>query len=258
MNRYAGFALSLVGLAFAASAATPASRSKAIPDIGGTWETVRDVSRVIVDEKGGTRPQYQVAAVQQAQLKPQYQQEKEARAKAASAADASGAPIVGRTAQCQGSGMPHMMNGTFPTEILQSKGQITIIQEIYTQVRRIYLDKPQKKLEDLEPGFYGHSVGHWENGVLYVDTIGIKAAWNMGTPNSDQIHVKEKIYLGADGLLHDDITVEDPVVLEAPYSYTVTYKPLPEYEMLEYICEDNHYYIDANGRQAVRPEASGK
>jgi hypothetical protein len=58
--------------------------------------------------------------------------------------------------------------------------------------------------------------------------------------------------------LHDDITVEDPVVLEAPYSYTVTYKRLPDYEMLEYICEDNHYYIDENGRQAVRPEASGK
>lgn len=247
------FLLSLSSAAFAAQ-----QKAAAIPDISGAWETIRDTKRVIVDEKGGTRPQYQAPALQQARLRPEYQKAREERAKAAAEADARGEPIVGRTAQCQGSGMPHMMNGTFPTEIIQSKGQVTIIQEIYTQVRRIYLDKPQKKLEDIEPGFYGHSVGYWDKGVLHVDTIGIKAAWNMSLPNSDQIHVKEKIYLAPDGTLRNEISIDDPVVLEQPFSYTVSYRRMPGYEMLEYVCEDNHYYIDQSGKQVLRPDAQAK
>lgn len=255
---YKSFVSFLCLVCFAPLVSAAQQASKAIPDITGTWETIRDTKRVIVDEKGGTRPQYQNAGAQQAKLKPEFLKEREARAKIASEADARGEPIVGRTAQCQGNGMPSMMNGTFPTEILQSKGQVTIIQEIYTQVRRIYLDKPQKKLDDIEPGFYGHSVGHWEGGVLHVDTLGIKAAWNMNTPDSDQIHIKERIYYAADGTLRDEITIEDPVVLEEPYTYTVSYRRLPDYEMLEYVCEDNHYYIDQSGKQALRPETQGK
>ena len=251
-------ALGLLCLAAFAPLVSAAPKApQAIPDFSGTWERIGERS-VIVDDKGGTSPQYLGTAAQQARLKPQYQKEKEARMKAASEADARGVPIVGRTAQCQGNGMPYMMGGPFPIEVLQGKDQVTIIQEIYTQVRRIYIGKPQKKLEELEPGFYGRSVGHWDKGALLVDTIGIKAAWNMFMPNSGDIHIKEKIYFADKDMLRDEITVEDPGVLEQPYSYTLNYRRLPGYEMLEYVCEDNHYYVDEGGKQATRPESSAR
>lgn len=245
-------------LSVLASAAALAAAPKApstVPDFSGTYERVRQLA-VLTDSKGGTRPDYQLTA-QQARLKPEFQKAREARQKAQREADERGEPLVGRTAQCQGNGMPGMMGGPWPIEFIQSKDQLTVIQEIYTQVRRIYIGKPQKKLEDIEPGFYGHSVGHWEGQALLVDTIGIKPALTAALPNSDQIHIREKIYFAADGSLRNDVTVEDPVVLEQPYSYSLAYKSLPGYEMLEYVCEDNHYFIDSSGKQVLRPEGAG-
>ena len=59
-----------------------------------------------------------------------------------------------------------MMMAMFPMEVLQTKGQITIIQEAYNQVRRIYLNDTLPAIEDAEPGFWGHSTGHWEGDDL--------------------------------------------------------------------------------------------
>jgi hypothetical protein len=39
--------------------------------------------------------------------------------------------------------MPAMMVAMFPMEVLQTPGQITIVQEAYNQIRRIYLDENQ-------------------------------------------------------------------------------------------------------------------
>lgn len=238
------------------AAATPKPPA-AVPDFSGAYERV-SARAVLVDSKGGTRPNYQIGAAEQAQLKPEYEKLRTERRKAQIDADEQGEPLVGRTAQCQGGGMPGMMGGSWPIEFIQSKDQLTVIQEIYTQVRRIYIGKPQKKLEDIEPGFYGRSVGRWEGQALLVDTIGIKAAFDQTMPHSDQIHIKEKIYFAPDGTLRDDITVEDPVVLVKPYSYTLVYNRVPDYEMIEYICEDNHYFIDENGKQALRPAGSAR
>ena len=87
-------------------------------------------------------------------------------------------------------------------EILQSKGQITMIQEAYTQVRRILLDREQKPIDEVEPGFYGRSVGHWEGSTLAVDTVGIKeSVLYQNIPHSKDMRIKERISVGANGIL---------------------------------------------------------
>src|SRR5712691_4679241 len=107
-------------------------------------------------------------------LKPQYLKDWQAKQQAAREADAKGEPIAAGVVNCLPEGMPGMMAGPFPMEILQSRGQVTVIQEAYNQVRRILLDQPQKPIDDVEPGFYGRSVGRWEGDTLVVDTVGIK------------------------------------------------------------------------------------
>ena len=67
-----------------------------------------------------------------------------------------------------------MMMAMFPMEVLQTPRQMTIIQEAYNQIRRIYLDDTLPAVEDAEPGFWGHSVGRWEGNDFVVETIGIK------------------------------------------------------------------------------------
>src|SRR5205085_11117371 len=123
------------------------------------WERARDAS---------------IPAQTQPPLKAQYQKDYQAKLALLREANQKGQPIADHVVMCLPDGMPGMMGGPFPMEILQSKGQVTIIQEAYTQVRRILLDRPQRTVADVEPGFYGYSVGHWDGGTLIVDTIGIK------------------------------------------------------------------------------------
>ena len=146
-----------------------------------------------------------------------------------------------------------MMGAMFPLEILQSKGQVTIIEEAFTQVRRILLNKPQKAFDDVGPGFYGYSVGKWEGDTLVVDTIGIKENIRyQNTPHSAQMRIRERMHLVAPNILWNEITIEDPVTLEKPWTFTNAYRKMPDYTLLEYVCEDNREYVDEKGLQQIR------
>jgi hypothetical protein len=160
---------------------------------------------------------------------------------------------------CLPEGMPAMMGATFPLEILQSKGQVTIIEEAFTQVRRILLDQPQKPVDEVEPGFYGHSVGKWDGNTLVVDTVGVREnVVFQNAPHSADMRIKERISLGANGILRDEITIEDPTTLEKPWTVTFGYRRIPNYTLLEYICEDNREFADEKGQQKIRIDTSDK
>jgi hypothetical protein len=228
------------------SAFAQARAAGAAPDITGSWERFGRGAR-------GAAPGTVPPPAAQPQLKPEFQKEVQARQQAAREADQKGKPLATNATLCLPEGMPAMMGATFPMEILQSRGQVTVIEEAFTQVRRILLDAPEKKVDDVEPGFYGYSVGHWQGDTLTVDTIGVKEDVRyQNVPHSAQMHIKERIHLVAPDILWNEITIEDPAVLEKPWTYTVAYKRMPDYKLLEYGCEDNREYSDANGQQQIR------
>lgn len=212
--------------------------SGTIPDITGSWERAQVPS---------------IPPRPQPPLKAPYLKEWQAKMQRIKEAEANGQPIAERVVMCLPEGMPGMMAGPFPFEFLQTNGQLTIIQEAYTQVRRIALDQTQKAIDDVDPGFYGHTVAYWQNGTLIADTVGVKEdVTYQNVPHSKEMHVKERIFLGTDGFLRDELTVEDPVFLEKPWSFTFGYRRRPNYQLLEYICEDNREYADQNGVQRIR------
>jgi hypothetical protein len=231
-------------------AAQQRAASPAPPDITGSWERY---GFAFGPPTAGQQPNPLVPPrAAPPQLKPEPAKEWQARVQAARAADAKGTPLATGYVECLPDGMPSMMGAMFPLEILQSRGQVTVIEEAFTQVRRILLDRPQKAIDDVEPGFYGHSVGHWEGDTLVVDTIGIKENIRyQNTPHSKDMHIKERIHLVAPDILWDDITIEDPVMLEKPWTVTYAYKRMPNYTLLEYVCEDNREFTDKNGLQQI-------
>jgi hypothetical protein len=140
----------------------------------------------------------------------------------------------------------------YPAEIIQRPSQITIITEAFSEVRRVFMNQPQLPIDEVPPGYYGHSVGKWEGDTLVVDTVGIKESvpsYQM-LPHSAQMRITERIRLVTPDMLHDQITIEDPVVLEKPFTYTLAYRRMPNYKMVEFICENNREYVDEKG--AVR------
>src|ERR1700722_15006348 len=178
-------------------------------------------------------------------LKATYKAEWEAQQKAAKEADARGQPLFGGYAQCLPDGMPAMMMAMFPMEVLQTPGQITIIEEAYNQVRRIYLNEKQLPIDDAEPGFWGHSVGHWQGDTLVVNTVGIKEEVRFrGAPHSPNMQIDERIRMLSKDVFEDEGTVTDPEYLTEPWKFTWKYVRKPGYKILEYVCEANREYQD--------------
>lgn len=193
-------------------------------------------------------------------LKPEYLAAYQAHMKKVAEENASGHPPVTGYVKCLPDGMPAMMMAMFPMEVLQTPGQITIIEEAFNQVRRIYLDQKQLAIDDAEPGFWGHSVGHWDGNTLLVDTVGIKPNVRFhDVPHSDQMRIDEKIRVLQPNYYQDQITVTDPVYLTGPWTWTWMYKRRPGYKIAEYVCEDNREYTDpTNGQQRLRlPKGMG-
>jgi hypothetical protein len=188
-----------------------------------------------------------------APLKPQYKAEWDARRKAVADAESAGKPLYSNYTACLPDGMPAMMMGMFPMEVLQTPGQITIIQEAYNQVRRIYLKGELPSFEDAEPLFWGHSSGKWQGDTLVVDTIGIKEDVRFrDVPHSNQMHILERLRLLSPNMMEDIVTVTDPVYLDGPWRFKWIYKRMPGYHMLEYVCESNREYQDESGAARMR------
>ena len=230
----------LAALAALAALAYVTAAQAAAPDhqgLNGAW-----------DRYGTLNPDPRVtpaAPVPPPPLKPEYEAEWLARQKAAKEADARGQPQFGGYARCLPDGMPAMMMAMFPMEVLQTPGQITIIEEAYNQVRRIYLNEKQVPIDDAEPGFWGHSVGHWEGDTLVVNTIGIKEEVRFrDTPHSPNMQIDERIRMLSKDIFEDQVTVTDPQYLTQPWKFTWKYVRKPGYKILEYVCESNREYQD--------------
>jgi hypothetical protein len=165
-----------------------------------------------------------------------------------------GLPPANNYSACIGDGMPAMMQGMFPMEVLETPGQITIIQEAYNQVRRIYFDDELPAAEDAEPRFAGHSVGHWEGDTLVVDTVGIKEYVEFqNVPHSNLMRINERLRLVGDDYMINEVTIVDPEYLTAPWTWSWAYRRWPDYKIQEYVCENNRYYQDPDlGYQRLR------
>jgi hypothetical protein len=184
-------------------------------------------------------------------LKPEFLQAWRDERQRLADADRRGEPIASGYTHCIPDGMPTMMQGMFPMEVLESNGQVTIIQEAYQQVRRIYLDEEQQPWEEAEPRFWGHSVATWEGDTLVVDTVGIKEnVMFRNVPHSAQMRISERIHLIDENHLVDEVTVTDPEYLTGPWSWTWMYARRPDYKLYEYVCENNREYADPETGEA--------
>jgi len=224
-----------------------AAQSAVPPDLSGAWAPYRGGR--------GADPKLAAPPATEILLKGDFKKSWDARRAAEAEANKKGEPLATPAVECVPYGFPRMMSvALYPIEILPSAKQVTIITEAFSEVRRVYLGQPQLPIDQVPPGYYGHSVGRWDGDTLVVDTVGLKAsipAYQM-MPHSDRMRITERIRLVAPDYLHDQITIEDPVALEKPVTYTLAYRRLPNYKMVEFVCENNREYTDANGAVKLR------
>jgi hypothetical protein len=244
------FVATLAALAVAAPllAQAPAkapARPAARPSITGSWEGYP----VRGDGFGsGVQPKVRVAPpkpVPEAPLRQPFLDQWRELLKQNQELTRKGLPPPSSGMACMPEGVPGMMGATFPIEILETPGQVTIIEEAFNQVRRVYLNEPPLAPEDAEPRFAGHSTGRWEGTTLVVTTVGVKESVRFrNVPHSIKMRVTERLRMVSDEVLENQVTIEDPDFLTAPWTWSWMYKRWPGYKIEEYVCDDNRYFED--------------
>lgn len=162
---------------------------------------------------------------------------------------------------CHFFGVPYVMEGS-PIDILQNLNgkEIVITTSLRSPARHIYTDGRSHVNPDLfDPVTNGHSIGHWEDDTLIVDTIGFS---NEGltripggghrTPDS---HLVERYRLINGGSqLSVTFTWEDAKVFAKPHTYEFRYYRAPRgTEAREFDCNASdearaRYLLEAPGK----------
>ena len=146
---------------------------------------------------------------------------------------------------CLPAGVPRI--SPFPEKFVQTKDLFVILDEGNVHsYRQIFLDG-RGHGKGLDQLWMGHSIGTWEgNDTLVVDSVGFNdKTWlnGQGTPHTDKLHVTEKYTRPDLGHVNVEITIDDPGALTAPHTFTRGFLLRPDWELLEYVC--NEFNIDA-------------
>ena len=146
--------------------------------------------------------------------------------------------------QCFPPGLPYIYLQLFPMQIVQIPKEVIELFEYDHTVRQIFTDG-RKHPADVTPSYYGNSIGHWEEDTLVVDTIGLNGKmWldRVGHPDSDQMHIVERIHRVDDKTLQVDFTFDDPKSYVKPWNAMMRFRLQPNWDVMEDICEDNRAF----------------
>lgn len=111
--------------------------------------------------------------------------------------------------------------------------------------RVIYMDgRPHPSLDDYEPSYFGHSVGHWEGDTLVVDTVHFNerfwfARRPTGMVHTDALHMIEHFTRPDYDTLHYEVTIDDPKAYTRPWTASWDI-PWTNEDIVEYFCQDNN------------------
>jgi hypothetical protein len=133
-----------------------------------------------------------------------------------------------------------------PRKIMQNSSVIAIMYEANYGLRYIYIDgRPLPPQGEVQPFWYGYSIGRWEGDTLVVETNNLRDdGWLdvRGSPLTGQARVIERIRRPAYGKLEIDITIEDPKAYTKPFTVRVNQQISPDDEIIEFICNENQQF----------------
>jgi hypothetical protein len=152
---------------------------------------------------------------------------------------------------CLPSGFPSGFFGPYPVQIVQSKDWLVMVTEFQRITRLIPLDgRPHRK--DVEPTYYGDSVGHWEGDTLVIDSRNFKR-WSLDDyyytdpkqyrMHTEAFHTIERLRRVDANTIAYQFTVDDPNIFTATWSEEFEMKLHPEWAstgLYEFVCEENN------------------
>jgi len=145
------------------------------------------------------------------------------------------------TGACLPFGLTRSINSPEPMQIMQNSTYLSLLFEQNSWYIVFPIDGREHRKQI--PTWFGDSVGHWEGDTLVVDTVNFNGKTRLDTighPHSDQLHVIQRFSRTDLGHLAYEITVEDPKTFTKPWKNTRVFTLRPDWEMMEYSCEENN------------------
>ena len=152
-------------------------------------------------------------------------------------------PTDDPTVDCSpdGDGLRHQVTAPVPMQIEQHPDTVIFRYEYWNAVRTIYMDG-RGHPTDVDQSRLGHSIGHYEDTSLVIDTVGmIPMAVNLP---SGHLKTSPNARFGEHYTLTDngkrlvlEYTIDDPMYFRTPYKGIVTFLLAPDWELGEWKCE---------------------
>ena len=141
---------------------------------------------------------------------------------------------------CVPSASPAIQYDPYMMEVTQWPDRVLIRYEKDDQIRTVWLDG--REPPPTEFTVQGFSVGHYDEGALIVETTNFVFDITgfddyNGIPSSQQKKVTERYWREGEHL-QMTLTLEDPMFLREPASYTTRWAPAPDdYKLQAYNCD---------------------
>ena len=144
--------------------------------------------------------------------------------------------------RCLPSGIPEKLNIPDGLKLVQTPDLTIFLHESRTIYRQVFTDgRPLPK--DAQPTWMGYSVGKWEGDTFVVETIGQNGkTWldMRGLPGTESLRVTERYTRPTIGRMNIDVTIDDPKAYTKPWSVKLTWRLVPDTDLIESICEENN------------------
>ena len=125
-------------------------------------------------------------------------------------------------------------------QLVQSPALTVILYEEFYHYRLVFTDG-RSHPKQMDPAWYGYSVGNWEGDDFVVETRGFNdKSWIdiTGIPHSESLRTIERFRRRDYGHMDVTITLEDPETFQRPWSFTIPILISPGNNVLEDICEN--------------------
>jgi hypothetical protein len=147
-------------------------------------------------------------------------------------------------ARCKASGVSRQFLTPYGVEFVDLGDRVYIFDEGGPHTFRIvYLDG-RTHPQNLQPSYYGHSIGWWEGDTLVVDSTGYNEKFWMdrrGLPHTEKLRTLERFTrLSVSGMKYE-VTVDDPGAYTQPWTGWFYMRFNADQELWEYVCQQANY-----------------
>jgi hypothetical protein len=152
------------------------------------------------------------------------------------------------------------------TQIIQRRSNITLLFE-FGRVWRVAWTDGRKVPDNVDPRWFGYSVGHWEDDYTFVvDTTGMTdRTWidRAGRPHGFDLHVEERYHRVNYGTMELTVTITDPEMYTKPWVAVnkMPFRLLPDdFDVTEMMCSPTQIlkYNDLFGFPASNKDKNGQ